>query len=167
MTQNPPSLARQLAAFVADTPVGALPADVTGKAIRHVLDTLGAALAGARALETRCALDLMTGQGGGVAPAWGTPYTLAARDAAFVNGVAAHALELDDAGGCDHSGAVVLPAALAALSCTERPVSGPELLTAVVLGYDVARRVLEAAGGYSAHNGAGWHSTLTCGVFGA
>jgi 2-methylcitrate dehydratase PrpD len=36
-----------------------------------------------------------------------------------------------------------------------------------VLGYDVGRRVLEAAGGYSAHNGAGWHSTLSCGVFGA
>ncbi|WP_206997889.1 MmgE/PrpD family protein [Trinickia mobilis] len=166
MTQNPPSLAGQLAAFVAATPAGALPAEVAHKAVRHVLDTFGAALAGARALETRCALELVARQSGGAA-AWGTPYQLTARDAAFVNGVAAHALELDDSGGCDHSGAVVLPAALAALSCTSRPVPGRELLTAVVLGYDVARRVLEAAGGYSAHNGAGWHSTLTCGVFGA
>jgi 2-methylcitrate dehydratase PrpD len=36
-----------------------------------------------------------------------------------------------------------------------------------VLGYDVSRRVLEACGGYSPHNGAGWHSTATCGPFGA
>ena len=167
MTQNPPSLAGQLAAFVADSPTGALPAEVAHKTIRHVLDTFGAALAGARALETRCALDIVASPRGGASPAWGTHHTLSARDAAFVNGIAAHALELDDSGGCDHSGAVVLPAALAALSCTERPVSGRELLMAIVLGYDVGRRVLEAAGGYSAHNGAGWHSTLTCGVFGA
>src|SRR5262249_51494609 len=48
-----------------------------------------------------------------------------------------------------------------------RPVSGREVITAVVLGYDVARRVLDALGGYQAHNAAGWHSTGTCGVFGA
>jgi len=36
-----------------------------------------------------------------------------------------------------------------------------------VLGYDVGRRVLEACGGYSPHNNFGWHSTMTCGVFGA
>ncbi|MDB5846651.1 MAG: 2-methylcitrate dehydratase [Rhodoferax sp.] len=37
----------------------------------------------------------------------------------------------------------------------------------MVLGYDVSRRVLEACGGYSPHNGKGWHSTATCGGFGA
>jgi 2-methylcitrate dehydratase PrpD len=83
------------------------------------------------------------------------------------NGVAAHALELDDTGGCDHSGAVVLPAALAALALSEHAIRGRQLLTAVVLGYDVGRRVLEACGGYSLHNAAGWHSTATCGSFAA
>src|SRR3546814_4077516 len=86
---------------------------------------------------------------------------------AMLNGVAAHALELDDTGGCDHSGAVVLPAVMAAVSMVPGTVNGRELITAVVLGYEVGRRVLEACGGYSAHNGAGWHSTATCGVFGA
>jgi 2-methylcitrate dehydratase PrpD len=85
----------------------------------------------------------------------------------MLNGVAAHALELDDTGGCDHSGAVVLPAVMAAVSMLTQPVSGRELIAAVVIGYEVGRRVLEACGGYSAHNGAGWHSTATCGVFGA
>ena len=41
------------------------------------------------------------------------------------------------------------------------------MIAAVVAGYDLGRRVMEAAGGYDAHNGAGWHSTGTCGVFAA
>ncbi|EIP84625.1 MmgE/PrpD family protein [Burkholderia humptydooensis MSMB43] len=159
--------ATRLAAFVAQTPADALPDDVVAKAKRHVLDTFGAALAGASAVETRSARALTGAAERGGALLWGTRRAAGARDAAFVNGIAAHALELDDSGGCDHSGAVVLPAALAALACAARSVSGRECLAAIVLGYDVGRRVLEAAGGYSAHNGAGWHSTLSCGVFGA
>jgi 2-methylcitrate dehydratase PrpD len=161
------SLSEQLAAFVAGVPDDALPAAVVHKAKRHILDTLGASLAGAVALESRSARAVMSGDGQGVAQVWGTRQSLGPRSAAFVNGVAAHALELDDSGGCDHSGAVVLPAAFAALACSPRPVSGRAFLAAVVLGYDVGRRVLEACGGYSPHNARGWHSTMTCGVFGA
>ena len=159
------SAVADLAGFVQGVRFADLPAAVVEKAKRHILDTLGAALAGALAAEPRQTLTVL--DRGGKAPVWGTGVRLGARDAALVNGIAAHALELDDSGGCDHSGAVVLPAALAALSVTERPVSGADLLTAVVVGYDVARRVLEACGGYAAHNGAGWHSTATCGPFGA
>jgi 2-methylcitrate dehydratase PrpD len=154
-----------LGAFAHDTVYAALPAEVVAKAKRHMLDTFGASLAGALAIEPRQTLAVL--DPGDRAPAWGTSVRLGARDAALVNGVAAHALELDDSGGCDHSGAVVLPAAMAALALADRAVSGADLLTAVVVGYDVARRVLEACGGYAAHNGAGWHSTSTCGVFGA
>lgn len=161
------SLSEQLAAFVAGLPSEAIPANVVHKAKRHILDTLGAALAGAAASEPRSALAVMAADGQGDTLVWGTKRTLGARGAAFTNGVAAHALELDDADGCDHSGAVVLPAAFAALSCTPRPVPGRDFVDAVVLGYDVGRRVLEACGGYSPHNGYGWHSTMTCGVFGA
>ena len=41
---------------------------------------------------------------------WGRSERLPAREAALVNGTASHALELDDFGGCGHSGAVVIPA---------------------------------------------------------
>ncbi|RQR63183.1 MmgE/PrpD family protein [Burkholderia sp. Bp9002] len=167
MTAHAEARAARVAAFVAQTPGDALPADVVAKAKRHVLDTFGAALAGASATETRVARELAGPADRPGALLWGTRSTAGARDAAFVNGIAAHALELDDSGGCDHSGAVVLPAVLAALACVPEPVPGLECLTAIVLGYDVGRRVLEAAGGYSAHNGTGWHSTLSCGVFGA
>lgn len=157
-----------LAGFVCDTPFAAIPEAVVAKARRHFLDTLGAALAGADTeLTQRCLRALLCSEPAGEVAVWGGMQRLSARSAALVNGVAAHALELDDAGGCDHSGAVVVPALLAVIPLCSTPPDGEALLTAMVLGYDVARRVLEACGGYSPHNGAGWHSTGTCGVFGA
>lgn len=165
------SAALQLGRFCAHTTYSDLPADVVTRAKRHILDTLGATLAGSAAVEPRQLMQMLLAEpSAGSAPVWGRSNTLGSRDAAFANGVAAHALELDDTGGCDHSGAVVLPAAMAALSVPAgrpRPVSGRDLITAVVLGYDIGRRVLEACGGYSPHNGKGWHSTATCGTFGA
>jgi len=154
-----------LARFVAETRFDDLPAAIVAKAKIHILDTLGAALAGTRSREF-ISVAGMVGPGGG-AQIWGTRRTASARDAALANGVAAHVFELDDTGGCDHSGAVVIPAVLAALSSAPQPISGRDLITAIVVGYDVARRLLEAAGGYDAHNGAGWHSTSTCGPIGA
>ena len=135
----------------------------------HLLDTLGVSLAGAHASETARVIASLgiTAQTPGTTHIWGTPYYGDARTAALVNGVAAHAYELDDSGGCDHSGAVVIPAAVAAITSIATPLSGEYLLRSLILGYEVARRVLEACGGYEAHNGIGWHSTGTCGVFGS
>ncbi len=157
-----------LARFTAETRPDDVPAPVVTKAGHHILDTLGAGLAGADSAETSGLLRaLAASDSGGDVPVWGTGQTLAPRAAALVNGVSAHALELDDTGGCDHSGAVVVPAAFAAAHAAPEPVTGARLLTATIVGYDVARRVLEACGGYGPHNAAGWHSTGTCGPFGA
>jgi 2-methylcitrate dehydratase PrpD len=167
MSARHPSLSEQLASFVAHTRYEDLPEQVIHKAKRHIIDTFGAALAGTASVESHTVRKLLSGNTEGSASVWGTPLMVNPRDGAFINGVAAHALELDDSGGCDHSGAVVLPAALSAIAHSNRPVSGREFITSIVLGYDVGRRVLEACGGYSLHNGQGWHSTMTCGVFGA
>jgi 2-methylcitrate dehydratase PrpD len=158
----------RLTAFVHGTRFEQLPPEVVEKAKAHTLDTLGAALAGStaqEALHTRNAL--LATEGPGPAICWGTQVSFSPRQAALANGVAAHAFELDDTGGCDHSGAVVLPALIALLPTIGHPVSGRDLLAAIVVGYDVGRRVLEGFGGYRPHNEAGWHSTGTCGVFGA
>jgi 2-methylcitrate dehydratase PrpD len=158
----------RLATFVAGARYQDLPAEIVEKAKRHILDTLAAGLAGATSLEAKRALAaLMASDGPGPTVVWGTASRLSPRNAALINGTAAHAFELDDTGGCDHSGAVVLPAALAAVDVARQPVSGAEFVLAIVLGYDVARRVLDAFGGYPAHNEPGWHSTGTCGTFGA
>src|SRR4029079_15865366 len=44
---------------------------------------------------------------------------------------------------------------------------GRELLTAIVIGYDIAKRAMDGGGGYLAFKAVGWHSTSVCGGFGA
>jgi 2-methylcitrate dehydratase PrpD len=155
----------RLADFSAALAYEDLPADVVAKARVHLLDTLGAAFAGTRSREFGQVLATIEPRADGAAGIWGSDLRASVRDAALVNGVAAHVFELDDTGGCDHSGAVVVPALMAAAE--GRAVSGREFLTAFVVGYEVGRRVLEASGGYDRHNGAGWHSTGTCGAIAA
>ena len=158
-----------LARFIVETPVSAVPDAMMKKAVRHILDSVGAGVAGAISKEARLLTETLRaeGEGGGTAPLWGQGAAMTPLNAALVNGTASHAFELDDTGGCDHSGAVVVPAALAALELAGRPVTGLEFIAAVVIGYDIARRPLEACGAYEPHNGAGFHSTGTCGPFGA
>ncbi|WP_412066776.1 MmgE/PrpD family protein [Rhizobium sp. SYY.PMSO] len=162
------NLTRTLAGLVCATGFDAFPVETVHKAKLHILDTLGAAIAGSVSRETDAVVRMLGIEAGaGRSPIWGRPISSDARTSAFVNGVSAHAYELDDSGGCDHSGAVVLPAVLAALGDRDRPFSGRELLRCVLLGYEVGRRVLEAVGGYEEHNALGWHSTGTCGAFAA
>lgn len=158
------ALAR-LAAFAAALRFEDLPAAVVAKAQIHLLDTLGAALAGTRSREFALVAGTIAPRSDGPARLWGLGRAVSAREAALVDGVAAHVFELDDTGGCDHSGAVVVPAVFAAAE--ECGASGRDLLLAVVVGYEVGRRLLEASGGYDRHNGAGWHSTGTCGAVAA
>jgi 2-methylcitrate dehydratase PrpD len=153
----------RLAQFVSALDYDAIPEAAVAKAKIHIADTLAAAIAGARSGEF--ALTLKAMQPVGATRLWGTNLAGSPRDAALINGVAAHAFELDDSGGCDHSGAVIMPAVFSALRETTGPVDGRRLITAVVAGYDAGRRLLEATGGYDAHNKLGWHSTGTCGTF--
>ncbi len=145
-----------------------LPPVVVAATKRALLDTLGAAIAGVDTAETRAASGGMAlihrpdPQG---AMLWGQGVRLPAGAAALVNGTAAHAREMDDFDGCGHTGAVVVPAVCA--SAESVGADGKTVMAAVAAGYDVAGRMLEASGGYKPHNGRGWHSTATCGSFGA
>src|SRR5262245_59866495 len=134
---------RRLATFVAGARFVGVPTEIVEKAKRHLLDTLGAGLAGATSEEAKRAhAALLVTDGPGPTIVWGTHSRLSPRNAALINGTAAHAFELDDTGGCDHSGAVVLPAALAALDIAGRPVSGAEFVLAIVLGYEDRKSVV-------------------------
>ncbi len=155
----------EMAEFCARLTPADLPERVVARTRSHLLDTLGAALAGTRSVEYRRMRALAAPDG--KTPLLATHQRTAPREAALVNGIAAHVFELDDSGGCDHTGAVVVPALLAILPACAAPVSGGDLLCALTAGYEVGRRVLDASGGYGAHNGAGWHSTGTCGTLAA
>lgn len=84
-------------------------------------------------------------------------------NAAFVNGVAAHVLELDDGhrGAQIHLGAVIFPAALAISEAYE--LSGREFLEGVIVGYEVG--ILLGKMVNPNHRNKGFHTTGTIGTF--
>ena len=163
-----PTLTESLAHYWALARYEDLPAESIRLAKRFLIDTLAAGIAGAgtdvAGIALRTVQTALEGAAGS-SVVWGRSDVLPAPQAALVNGTASHALELDDFGGCGHSGAVVIPAVCALAG--RGSVSGKDALTAIVAGYDIAARVTEGAGGYRAHNDLGWHSSGTCGTFGA
>lgn len=163
MTQT---IARQLAQFACDCSHDALPPEIAERTKLYILDTFGAIQAGANEPSTRIIADVV------LRPSRAEKCTIIGRDgtasplaAAMVNGAAAHAVEIDDdhRQSALHPGAVVVPAALAA--CEEAGADGKTLIAAVAVGYEVAVRVGMAMGG--TQDRVGFHSTSTCGVFGA
>lgn len=81
----------RLASFLSALRFEALPADVVEKTKVHIADTIGSALAGARSAEVRIARRAAGAPGSALI--WGTGDRAAAREAALINGVAAHAFE--------------------------------------------------------------------------
>jgi 2-methylcitrate dehydratase PrpD len=101
----------------------------------------------------------------GLARLWGNAEaTMRPADAALVNGVAAHAFELDDFSAKLHPGAVVLPAALAVAEA--RGSSLEDLLVATALGYETMIRISLALDPNKARL-RGWHLTGVVGPLGA
>ena len=162
------SLTESLANYWSAARYEDLPPETVRLAKRFLIDTLAAGIAGAHTEVVDAALaaaQVSVEATTGSATLWGRTEKLPAPMAAMVNGTAAHALELDDFGGCGHSGAVVTPAICALAG--RLSFGGKEAITALVAGYDLAARTLEGAGGYRPVNDLGWHSTGICGSFGA
>lgn len=168
---NSKALTRTVAAWVAGLAMDALP-PATRQAVRlATLDTVGASLFGmdqqwstmVRRWAERAAAP--AGLGDALASVWGDDRRLAAGDAALVNGVAAHAFELDDYHNAKlHPGAVVVPAALALAEALDS--DGERLLVAIAAGYEVMIRTGLALDP-SAARLRGWHLTGVCGPLGA
>ena len=102
---------------------------------------------------------------GGGCTAFGHPGGLGAYDAALVNGTAAHGEDYDDTfeGGPVHSGAVVVPAALAV--CEREGLSGADLLRGIVAGAETMCRLSLVAP--KAIHKAGFHPTAVLGALAA
>ncbi len=88
-----------------------------------------------------------------------------ALDSALVNGISAHSLDLDDGHRFAqiHPGACVIPAALSI--CESHNKTGKELISSMVAGYHVAISLGILVN--PEHRNRGFHSTGTCGTFGA
>ena len=114
-SENTQLISEQLARFVVWTKFEDIPEELIIKAQRHILDSVGAGIAGAVSPETKLLNKVFAigGEMSGNVPLWGKGIKVSARNAALSNGVSSHTFELDDTNGCDHSGAVVVPAAFA------------------------------------------------------
>jgi 2-methylcitrate dehydratase PrpD len=140
VTDDSNALAR-LGAFTADLSWPDLPDEVRTRALLMLTDFLGVTIAGARTPELRALLDAWDPTPG-AAGVLGAGRRCGPDDAAWLNGTAACALELDEGNkhAQGHPAAHVVPAVLAAVQASHVPVSGDELLAAVVAGYEVATR---------------------------
>jgi 2-methylcitrate dehydratase PrpD len=118
---------------------------VAERAKIHILDTIGAMISGSTLRPGKVAIDFVRGQAG---PRQATIVATDLRSspilAALANAMTAHADETDDAHfpTVTHPGSVILPVALAVAEPQHR--SGRDLITAVVLGYDVMCRINKA-----------------------
>lgn len=157
-----------LARFAAELTYDSIPPAVREHAKLCLLDTIGCGLYGSTLTWVRIVRQTVVDVDETArAELWASGELASAPHAALINGMAIHAFELDDLhrDSIVHPGSVVVSAALAAARCRREPVSGEDLVTAMVAGYEVAARVGRSMG--AAHLVQGWHPTGTHGTFGA
>lgn len=159
------NLAEILARYVQRIDFSDIPSEVIEQTKLHLLDTLGVGIAGTRTKWATSVLNFgLRHAVNGASTIWGNQRKLNSTSAALINGTAAHSLDFDDDPGICHIGAVIVPASIA-LGEEER-ISGKELLTAVIIGYDVVTRLEEALDGERMF-ARGFHPTAICGAIGA
>jgi 2-methylcitrate dehydratase PrpD len=155
----------RIAAFAVGLAPSDIPSEVRRRAIHHMLDGTGIALASGRFDFAHRTLTALRGLGGaGTAPVIGFADRLSPRDAAIVNGVLVHGLDYDDThlAGVVHPTASLLPVVMAAAEVSG--ADGTEAVTAFVIGVEVAARLgAVARGGF---HQVGFHPTGLVGVFG-
>jgi 2-methylcitrate dehydratase PrpD len=156
----------RLAELVANHPAEAIPDEVYEAANDGAIDTLGVALAGAGE-PVAAILAAQVDETGARAEAtvWGRPLAAGAAEAAFVNGVSAHALDFDDSlpSGRGHMSACLVPTVLTLGESIG--ASGRDVLAAYAIGIEVAGALGRALG--PGHLKRGWHPTATVGALAA
>ena len=160
MAESP---SRRLLQFVRATGYEDLPKPARETARLAVLDWWGVTVGGADEPVARLVRQTL-GSNPGSGSVLGTAATASPADAALFNGVAAHALDYDDVTLAlpGHLAAPLLPGLLAAAEA--RGLGGRALLSAFVLGVEVASRVARALA--PGHYRGGWHATATIGRLG-
>ena len=143
-----------------------IPEEVTARARQSLLDYLAVTCAGAAFQQEKLARYFAFSQPEpGDFPVIGTGKRLALKEAVFLNGLNAHALDFDDGtnSGIIHLGSplfsLLLPLAL------RHGISLEEMLRAAVIGYETSFTM--AVSIQPGHKAMGYHATGTCGTLGA
>jgi 2-methylcitrate dehydratase PrpD len=156
----------QLARFVMSTYPAEVPSAAIEAAGNALVDTLGCALGGVDEPVCRITRQWVIDSGTvPQAPVWGGAMRASVADAAFLNGIASHALDFDDnlPSQRGHPSTTVFPVALAAAQIAS--CGGRDLLAAYAIGLEVSGKIGRALG--PGHYVRGFHATATVGIFGA
>ena len=154
----------RLARFVTETSPDAIPPESYRAALQASFDCVGVALAGAVQPHGKMIVDFVDAQGGKtVCTIIGNKLRTSAYLAALANGTIGHALDYDDMGGFGHPSVALLPTALAVGELLGK--SGRDILTAYVLGFEVAVHLNRGA--QNVQGLTGFHSTATFGTIGS
>jgi 2-methylcitrate dehydratase PrpD len=149
-TAQPPLLenaTRDLAAFASRLKFEDIPPAAVERMKDCVLDSIGCCLHGVTLPWTRKVQEMVLAEGAAPAASiFGGGGKTSVSQAVLVNGTAGHAFELDDIHkeSIVHPGSLALPVAVA-LAESAGGVSGRDLITAMVAGYEVGTRVGNAA----------------------
>jgi 2-methylcitrate dehydratase PrpD len=155
--------AESIADWLARAPPEDFPAEAIETARKLFVDVTGLCLAARR--ESYVLSTLASVDAGGPCTVLGHDVRCDAFGAALVNGTAAHGEDYDDTfeGGPVHSGAVIVPAALAI--CEREELAGDRLLIAIVAGAELLCRLSLVAP--QATHQAGFHPTAVFGTLAA
>lgn len=128
-----------------------------------IIDCFGAMILGSDTEIVRKVEGLASSKGNSTVVGFGNGYS--AKDAAFINGISSHELELDDTSSSNlgHPTAAVLPALLAVAE--ERNCSGMELLESFVIATEIECKLGRICA-RELHR-RGWHCSSITGVVGA
>ena len=146
----------EITKYISRTRYEDLPKEAVEVAKKAVVDTVGAGIAGSSAPLGKMVAEMVK-DGGGKKQSSILVYgdRVPAREAAFGNAVMARCRELSDVqegnprrGGSHggHTNVVIVPAALAMLETSTKPVSGKKLILAIAVGGDLTIRLRVAAG---------------------
>lgn len=152
----------KFADFIEDTEYEKLPLKVIDQAKLCFLDFLGVTLRGSKTKSAYAVNKIIKENNESTIIGHKKATAL---DASLANGVASHSLDLDDGHRIAqlHPGTCVIPAALAL--CESENKSGKELISSIVVGYEIMISMGILVN--PEHRNRGFHSTGTCGAFGA
>ena len=166
---------QMVAAFAADFDSSRLGEDHVARCGRALADTMAVAIAAQNEPAVRRACDyvetlvppLAGGQGrhDGMASLWGRGQQSTVEGAALFNGIAAHALDFDDASSpmSGHPSVALLPCLIALAEA--RDIEGSRVASAYVVGLETCCKLGRALD--LTHYSRGWHMTATMGTIGA
>jgi 2-methylcitrate dehydratase PrpD len=164
-----------IAAFAANFDSSKLGEDRVALCGRALADTMAVAIAAQNEPAVRRACDYVEtlmpplagghGRNHGMASLWGRGQQSTVEGAALFNGIAAHALDFDDASSpmSGHPSVVLLPCLIALAEAHD--IEGSRVASAYVVGFEICCKLGRALD--LKHYSRGWHMTATMGTIGA